>query len=253
MSREKKDQLSKEELVKMMEVMEEGVSSSLFESLKRLIVSGKIPVGFKFPCENVFCDLLGVSRGSLREAYIKLEAIGMISRSRGGTIVQNPNSLQSIDTLIQTSLSSSEMSNVLEYRTLLEAEVCALAAERALPDEIKSLSWLLDQMRESVDDTTVFSHYDMLFHMRIAEMSKNVLFKDSVANVTQFWLRFIYQVFAGEPEAKNDALRCHEIIYDAIAMKSPGLAKESMRMHVSNISGFSNMIEMDSESDKTTE
>lgn len=65
-----------------------STADALFQRLRELILSGQIPAGFVFPKEPVFCEQLGVSRSTLREAYKALESMGFIQRvKRLGTIV----------------------------------------------------------------------------------------------------------------------------------------------------------------------
>ena len=137
-----------------------------------------------------------------------------------------------VDGLTNANLSAHEMSDVFEFRTLLEMESCALAAERATDEEIRTLKLLLDKMEKTQDDIVAFSQYDVMFHMHIAEMTKNSLLIKSVDGLLQVWLHFIYQIFAMEPDVKADAFHYHQIICDAIANHSPGLAREGMRLHM---------------------
>jgi len=50
----------------------------LAEKIRSHIISGEIPAGYIFPNETVFCEQLGVSRSTLREAYKALESTGFI-------------------------------------------------------------------------------------------------------------------------------------------------------------------------------
>lgn len=65
------------------------ISEELFEKLRDAILSGELPAGYVFPNENELCQKLNIGRGSLREAYSRLETLHMITRSKTGTYVNS--------------------------------------------------------------------------------------------------------------------------------------------------------------------
>ena len=64
------------------------VSAAVLEEIRRMITSGEIKEGDRFPSQNEFAAQLGVSRPSLREAFQVLSQLGAIEqRPRTGTIL----------------------------------------------------------------------------------------------------------------------------------------------------------------------
>ena len=64
------------------------VSDAIVEQLKTQIISGALKPGDKLPAERELVEQLKVSRPSVREALLKLEAQGLIySRQGEGTFV----------------------------------------------------------------------------------------------------------------------------------------------------------------------
>jgi DNA-binding FadR family transcriptional regulator len=73
---------------------------------------------------------------------------------------------------------------LLEARRAIEAEVCALAAEHANPEDIVVLEALLDEMGRTPDDIAKTEEVDRRFHLAIAEASHNSAME---AVVEQLW------------------------------------------------------------------
>ena len=69
-------------------VRQDAVSSEIVSYIKRMISTGKWPVGSKIPSENMLRDRLNVSRTSLRSAIMQLSALNVLKAKQGvGTFV----------------------------------------------------------------------------------------------------------------------------------------------------------------------
>lgn len=60
------------------------LSDSIVSQIEQLILEGTLKPGDALPAERDFSEQLQVSRPSLREALLKLEARGLVSARRGG-------------------------------------------------------------------------------------------------------------------------------------------------------------------------
>ena len=60
------------------------LSDSIVRQIERLILEGRLKPGDALPPEREFSARLGVSRPSLREALLKMEARGLVQALRGG-------------------------------------------------------------------------------------------------------------------------------------------------------------------------
>lgn len=211
-------------------------ADALFQRLQELILSGQIPAGFVFPKEPVFCEQLGVSRSTLREAYKALESTGFIRRvKRLGTIVNDSHNITR-QAPLSASLILSDLDELLEFRIMIEAELARLAAKRARPENLAVMTDSLEKMRHCNDNIQELTDYDTMFHMEIAKASGNHLLISTMENARGAFNKGIYQAFQVDTQ-KNvaEALLFHERILDAIARQEPEEAYALMRQHIRTV------------------
>ena len=99
------------------------------KQVERLILTGLKP-GDRLPGERELAEILGVSRGSLRDALVRLEVIGLVeSRPGAGTRVRE----LSVDELVVplANVVTSKVAlvgDLLDFRKMLEPSLAARAA-----------------------------------------------------------------------------------------------------------------------------
>ena len=117
------------------------VTAKLIRSIKRLISTGAIVPGAKFPPERELAKEFGVNRASLRQALKVLEIMGVLTQRVGDgtylsasaeTILKEP-----LDFLIL--LDDLSHHELMETRMTVEPELAARAAERATTEDPVSL------------------------------------------------------------------------------------------------------------------
>lgn len=208
----------------------------LAERIRTLVMSGEIPAGYIFPNETVFCELLGVSRSTLREAYKALESTGFIRRvRRSGTVVNDFRDI-SKSAPLSTSLIMSDYAELMEFRVMIEAELARLAAQRATEENMSRMDTFLENMEDSGGDLTDLTHYDTLFHMEIAKASGNRILESTMENAKDLFQDGMYEVFQVDTEANvREALLLHAQILDAIRSRDSEAAYALMRQHIESV------------------
>ncbi len=105
----------------------------IVEQLKTMITNGELEPGDKLPSERDMSESMGVSRASVREALITLEAIGILEIKPGeGTFVRQTSDAETFAPLAMVlALERNPGAQMMEVRRVLETEMAALAAERA--------------------------------------------------------------------------------------------------------------------------
>ncbi len=215
------------------------VSDNIAEQLKGLIRDGTLKPGDKLPAERELMGQLQVSRASVREALLKLEATGLIySRQGGGTFVADelaPTITNPLAHLIKDNPDA--LSDVLECRHGLEVLAAAHAAVRATPTVRQAIKDRFTDLEAAYvkQDLELEAKADAEFHMAIAEASNNValihltrsLFDLLGDQVIHNWEQ-IYQ----QRESRNAIHKQHKEILDAIMARDADSARSAAQSHL---------------------
>lgn len=206
-------------------------SKRLFQSVAQQIVDlieeGAFPPGTRLPGERELAERLNVSRVTIREAEIALQAIGRLEiktgsgvyvcEGTGGDVFGLPN------------VSAFELT---EARLLVESEAAALAARHITPEAIAELEILIEQMGSG--DEIEANEADEAFHLTIAEASNNHAL---VHTIKSYWrmreqLSAVKQTY--ESVCKLDAdsrMEEHRAVFNALKAGDPAGARTAMRKH----------------------
>ena len=145
------------------------------EQIISLIADRALKTGDKLPNEFDMAQQLSVGRGTIREAVKILVSRNILEIRRGcGTfvcenpgVVDDPLGFAFVDDKKRLGL------DLCEVRMIIEPEIAALAAERAVPEEIEELQRIQDEVKELCDKEEPHMHKDIEFHEMLAKMSKN--------------------------------------------------------------------------------
>ena len=163
------------------------LSENIADRIKQRIIVGKYAVGTQLPNEQELADSLNVSRTTIREAVKLLVSRRVLEIERGkGTFVaaipglsEDPFGLEFVNEDILKS-------NLSQFRSIIEPEVCALAAANASAHQLDDMKHLVVRMNEisclvvesSVDEwIDEFIDQEIAFHTLIYKMTRNVVFE----------------------------------------------------------------------------
>lgn len=139
------------------------------DKIAAMIAEGAFPPGSRLPGERDLAEKLGVSRVTVREAAIALQARGMVRIKTGSGIYVTDRALDAGDDL--PAVSAFELT---EARALFESEAAALAAPIISDADLARLNTLLIDMAHDDDaDADLTTAIDREFHMTIAAASGN--------------------------------------------------------------------------------
>lgn len=202
------------------------------QQLSKLIIDGIILPGSRLPSERELATKLNVSRPTIREAMIALELSGIVEiRSGSGVYVleQKP--------FIASEDKGTGPFEILEIRTILESEACALAAKNITPVQIQQLKDAIIEMEEEQKQPNNSEKADWKFHNIIAEASQN----SAISSVVN-WLwelrnqSDLSSVFAARlrEDGVHPSIQDHRAIVSALESKDSEKAKEAMLKHLKN-------------------
>lgn len=206
----------------------------VLEKMLELIDSGEYPVGGRLPPERELAERFNVSRPTIREAIIALEALERVRVKTGsGVYVLEHHSLS--DHVYQT-ISPFELT---EARALIEGEAVALAARMITDEELKQLEQTLEDMaRENESGDLAAGDADRNFHHLIAEATRNkmiLLISDQMWHVRNHAPQ-VYQAYKGICESDGEKrVEEHREIYEALVRRDPEAARSAMHEHFARI------------------
>lgn len=154
-----------------------SISDQVCMQIKQLILDKDWKPGEKIPSETELAELFGVSRVSVREAILKLNAIGLLeSRFSGGNYVREVGADIYLNAIIPAVyVSSNSLLEVLEFRQVMEAKVAGLAARKAKPEDVERLEEIHRDMVKEAGNLEGFSEADLRFHIELARITQNSL------------------------------------------------------------------------------
>jgi GntR family transcriptional repressor for pyruvate dehydrogenase complex len=196
-----------------------------------LVSSGEVSTGDKLPSERDLAEMLQVSRPSIREAMIALEASGVIEVRPGSGIYVADQSRQLSAVVADEGIGPFE---ILEMRLLIEPETCALAAERISDDQLEQLRKIYNEMGRT-SGTSEVEAFDSQFHNLIAEATENTAI---ARTVSWLWvLRDQSELSRGFhrliiKEGVYPVLDEHTAILKALENRNPDEARKAMRVHL---------------------
>ncbi len=213
----------------------------LYQSIARqiaaLIDQGVYPPGSRLPGERELAEKFDVSRVTIREAEIALQAIGRLEIKTGSGVY-----VSEAQSRLVNALPDASAFEVTEARLLVESEAAALAARNITDENIARLEELIEKMGNA--DHEAANEADELFHRTIAEASNNAAI---VHTVQQLWhmRENIPQVKATyESVCVHDAKQRteeHRNVFIALKNRDPAAARTAMREHFQRL--LENMLE----------
>jgi DNA-binding FadR family transcriptional regulator len=212
---------------------ERRLFEDIADAIRRLILDGTYPPGTRLPGERELSERFEVSRVTIREAEIALQATGWIHiRTGAGAYVQ---AKLPGDGGILPQVSAFELT---EARSLFEAEAAALAAPTISAETLEKLEGLLDAMANENASEDEISAVDREFHMTIAAASNN----KAIIHVIESLWRMRLEL----PEVKHShSMICrkdgtarqaeHAGVVEALRNRDAGGARLAMRRHFNRL------------------
>jgi len=211
------------------------VYEEVAQQIERLILKELRP-GDKLPPERELAEILRVSRSSVRDAIRGLELRGLVEPRQGaGTIVREPSAEPLANPFANALKRRREMvSELLDFRKMLEPPLAARAATHASADEISEMEEILQRQeaKQAQGDAAVAE--DAEFHYSVALASGNsVVLKviDIIMDLLRDTRERSLQV-EGRPEK---SLAGHRRILRAVKRHDAEAAKAAMRRHIEDV------------------
>lgn len=205
--------------VNLGELKFESLGDKAANHIRNKIVCREYPPGMKLPEEN-FASGLGVSRACIREAFMILEAEGLLRRER--------NKYTEV-----VGFTHKDIEEIMDLRRAIEIlSIETFAKKDIYPiNELERQIAVIGSINESDIENTVEA--DLNFHEIIVRAADN----DRILNV---WLRLkgqmmvlLYAALKNKASLyRTHALAVHKAIVQALRTKNLEMASEQIRMHI---------------------
>lgn len=222
----------------MKQIIRVPVTQQVVESIKESILNGQFPVGNRLPAEAKLCDMLHVSRSSVREAMRVLQAEGYVrlEAGKGATVADNQS--HDYDTVRKWFQESApKLEDYAEVREVLEPLCVKLAIEKS--DHNEKFSDIEKIHQDFIDadkehNVSLMAKCDEQFHSQIALRSHNsVLEKMNTLLSTELWKYRLMSISAQANGIKT--ISEHQAIYDAMRKHDVDAAQKAMLKHIAAV------------------
>lgn len=202
-----------------------NLSDTVYDALRGWIMDRVLPPDSKLNIDRL-ADTMGVSATPVREALARLEADGLVIKEPRRGYLSTP------------LLSRAEMTDLFEFRNLLEPLAAARAAKRVTVEDVQLLEDEIEAGRAAatgdsfVDYQAAFLH-DARLHEHIFRIAGSPLlaaaFERTHSHLHTFRLqtRFDQEVWA-------QTLKEHAVIATSIAQGDATKARAAMRAHLAS-------------------
>jgi DNA-binding GntR family transcriptional regulator len=195
------------------------VRAQIISNLRNAILQGHFQPGQKL-VEADLCEMLGVSRPSVREALRQLEAekLVVITPYKGPSVAR---------------IDWEEATQIYEVRSLLEGQAAWLYAKRSTPEQLAEMQAALARFQDAVrrgDDEARLTHTSAYYSV-ILENCGNVVIREFLG-VLHARINFLRaRSMSRTGRAKESAAEMKRIL-DALRARNPERARRACVEHV---------------------
>lgn len=197
----------------------EPLHSQVYHIVKEMIMEGKYQPGERL-VETKVAEKLGVSRGTVREAFRMLNKDYLLVQNENILLVYNPDAQDILD--------------LYECRKSLETLSAKLAASNITDEQLNQLNLIIKDSKKAlkINDTKKLTSLNQQFHDTIALASKNKQLMQlfEVINAKVLYIRNC--ILKERSESFEVLVNDHEQIYLALLDRNPTTAEEKMSLHI---------------------
>ncbi|MGG1576178.1 GntR family transcriptional regulator [Fictibacillus sp. NRS-1165] len=197
----------------------ELLHSQVYTILKAMIMDSEFRPGERL-VETKVAVQLGVSRGTVREAFQMLLKDGLLTRKNNVIFVYNPSVQDIVD--------------VYECRKSLESLAVKLATAHIQDEQLNELGFVLEESKKAVklNDTQTLTNLNQKFHdmIDIASDNKQLIQLCDVIKTKTLYIR--NNVLKNHFKNFSDFVDDHELIYLAMKERNASKAEQEMLSHI---------------------
>jgi GntR family transcriptional repressor for pyruvate dehydrogenase complex len=208
---------------------------AVVERLRSLILTGAYAPGARLPNERELAELLGVNRGSVREALKRLEFLELIEVRHGqGSFVRDvlaSSALQLVEALVydRRTITTDLLRQILEFRRHVTVHVVELAARNRTPEQIERGRALLAREGEAGREPEAALEIDVEMNTLLGEATGNLMYR-FLSNLFTKLIRRLGPLYYNELRNQVRSLETHRRMLDAIEAADPVRARSILEV-----------------------
>lgn len=200
------------------------------ERLGDFVRESSMKPGDQFPAERELAQRLQVSRTSVRQSFVVLQALGFVDVRHGeGVFLRRTRGFG--DSLAKLLERRRRLPDVLEAREALEVKLAELAAIHRGDADLEAMRAALTLMQRDIESGGLGIEGDSSFHHAIALAARNQVLLHLIDAMAEVIQESRVESLT-EPGRPPRSLEAHGRILSAIESMNAQLAAEAMRQHL---------------------
>lgn len=214
-----------------------GATEGAVQAIESYIREHHLHAGDLLPSEVELCEVLGLSRSSVREAMRILAALDVVEVRRGfGTVVSDMSLKPLIAGLsLRVSLdqahSATHLLQIVSTREALEKSVAKELAEAHTPESLAIMREIVSDMLDSYLTTGSYAHLDRRFHTAMLAPIHNELIRELCDALWQVHGTVLPRLKLPQSEELERTVRSHYALIEAIETGDPTNVRQAISDH----------------------
>ena len=205
----------------------------IVDQVQGLIQKGNLKHGDQLPPERELASIFKVSRHTLREAIRILEQKNILrSRPGSGTFIILEDESSVVEFMARAIFrEKNTLSEIFQFRELLEPQIAGLAAQNATKKNISVLEDILERQKKELGNTVESKELDEKFHLALTKATGNSVLFQVVELFGHILLKSRHE--DSQSSHRNRlSIEGHKKILDAIKDADSKAANELMASHL---------------------
>lgn len=195
-----------------------SLASAAQQEIERLILGGELPPGAKLT-EAALSERLGVSRGPIREAFRRLEEVGLLRQEKNrGVFVRD--------------IAPDEAAEIYDLRAVMDELAGRRLAQTMTAEQSRVLRGIVERMEQAAraDDADAYHLLNLEFHDQLVEFAGNRKMASMYRKLVKE-LALARRRNLGEEQALPHSAAEHRQILKTIAAGDPDAAGRALFEH----------------------
>jgi len=212
------------------------IPEEIADRIRVLILDGTFPPDKALPSERDLAELFGVSRGSIRDAFRRLEVVGLLETRHGRGTFPHELTIDHLVTPLTSVLAYRRdlQDELLDIRRMFEPAVARAAAARANEADLADLDAILDTQRRHVKEGRSTIVEDTAFHAVLARATRNRVVVHIMATLNDLLAESRKLTLRQKGRPKR-SLAGHEAVVAALRRRDADAAGRAMHEHIEQI------------------